>query len=1063
MPALTEIEKLEQGLTALEAQRAILGDEVVEAMLAPIREKMAALRTTPTPPPSTEQQRKLVTILFADVSGFTLMSEAMDAEDVSETMNALWQKLDTLITEHGGRIDKHIGDAVMALWGTQTAREDDPERAIHTALLMQASLREFAAAHPNKPPLQMRIGLNTGVALLGAVGTMGEYTAMGDPVNIAQRLETAAPIGSILISHDTYRHVRGVFNVDTQPPIRVKGKTDPVLTYLVKSAKPRAFRVTTRGVEGLETHMVGRDTELNHLQAALDATMQHSQTHVATIVGEAGVGKSRLLYEFGNWVELRPERFRLFRGRATPGMTPRPYALMRDVFMDRFGIFDSDSVKVVWEKLEDGLARFIGWDSGGVMRAHFIGQLLGFDFSASPHLQGMLGNNQQLLDRALAYLTEFFAVITAPLEKTLQAPVIGTVIFLEDIHWADEKSLDLIAYLARECPALKLMIVCLTRLTLFERRPTWGADLPAALRLNLRPLSKESSEQLVREILRKVEDLPAHLQELIVNSAEGNPFYVEELIKMLIEDHVILKEDDDQRPWRVASERLAEVRVPPTLTGVLQARLDSLPADERLTMQKASVVGRIFWDKAVSTLGEVEAPEASTGDALARLHQRELIFRRDDPAFIDTHEYIFKHAILRDVTYESVLKRARRGYHLQVAHWLIAVTALNGREPEYYGLIGEHFEHAGEVALAVSYLNRAGAQALQISAFREAQSFFERALALVTSPEGAAWPEAQRWHLRLTRQLGEAYWRLGDFTTAQRHFEDSVAVAQVTSDLQGLAEAHARLGRLAYDQGALAEAQRHVEASLSAAKSVDDRATIAYVLNTSGYIANGRGDHLAAREMYLESLAIRKELGDPSEIAAALNSLGNVSVQLNTLAEAKGYYQESLTLYQNSGNRYGMSIPLYNLGDVALQEKDLPQAKEYFAASLELTKAIGNRFGLVYNFGALASVAYETGNYHEAKTHLREAITLALDIGAIRLFLSDLHTLAQVWIKDHQPTDAAELIGFIQNHPSFENGMQADLAESLAELQAKLAPEVLTAALDRGQARPLEWVKERVG
>ena len=270
---MSEHEQLEKAIAAIEAQRAILGNEVVDIALASMREKLAALESRREP-----QQRKQVTVLFADVSGFTAMAETMDHEEVSGVINSLWSRVDKAILEQGGRIDKHIGDAVMALFGTPIAQEDDPERALRAALKIQSEItawkKEFDDPLSNQPSraqnIQLRIGINTGPALLGTVGTTGEYTAIGDTVNLASRLEHAAPLGGILTSHDTYRHVGGVFDVTALEPISVKGKSEPVQVYRVNGIKPRSFRVTTRGVEGIETRTVGREPELEIMKAVFD-------------------------------------------------------------------------------------------------------------------------------------------------------------------------------------------------------------------------------------------------------------------------------------------------------------------------------------------------------------------------------------------------------------------------------------------------------------------------------------------------------------------------------------------------------------------------------------------------------------------------------------------------------------------------------------------------------------------------------------------------------------------------------------------------------------------------
>src|SRR6185312_4241437 len=455
------------------------------------------------------------------------------------------------------------------------AAEDDPERAVKAALAMQKELADFAASSGR--PLKMRIGVNTGPVLLGAVGANAEFTAMGDAVNLASRLEHAAPVGGVLISHDVYRHVRGVFEVESLEPISVKGKKEPIQVYLVKKANPRTFRSTSRGAD-IETPMIGREGELKILQDALRQAIEDRESQVVTVVGEAGLGKSRLLLEFDRWVELLPDRVWYFKGRASPSMINSPYGLLRDLFAYRFEILETDGADAVREKLERGVGGFLPGDSGAVEKAHFIGQLLGYDFSSSPHLKSVLGDARQMRERALVYVGQLFS------EAASKQPVL---LLFEDIHWADERSLEALAQVIAACPKLQLAAVFLARPALFERMPSWGEGRSNHQRVSLKPLSKLDSRRLVGEILRKVESVPADLRDMIVSNAEGNPFYVEELVKMLGEEGVIVQ---DGERLRVESGRLAELKVPPTLTGVLQARLDGLSAGERETLQRASVV-----------------------------------------------------------------------------------------------------------------------------------------------------------------------------------------------------------------------------------------------------------------------------------------------------------------------------------------------------------------------------------------------------------------------------------------------------------------------------------------
>jgi ABC-type oligopeptide transport system substrate-binding subunit/class 3 adenylate cyclase len=758
---MDERDQLEQAIATLDAQRATLGDTVVDIALASLREKLTALGTAQP----TEQQRKYATALFADITGSTHLSQRLDPEDSMAIMDGALQRFQAVIAQYDGRVLRFMGDGLKVIFGAPTAREDDAERAVRAGLALLDEARDYARAIEARWGLSgftVRVGIHTGPVVLGG-GVEGDNTATGMTINLAARMESTAPPGSLRISHATYRHVRGLFDVQPQPPLAVKGHDDPIQTYLVLRAKPRAFRVPTRGVEGVETRMIGRDAELQQLQDAFSAAVEDRESRVVTVLGEAGVGKSRLLYEFEHWVELRAETVWLFKGRARPELTNVPYALMRDLFAFRFAIQDSDSAVAVREKLERGIAMFLGSADVERTRAHFIGHLLGYDFSASPDLHAALADPRQFHDRALAYLVEFFAAATA------QQPA---AILLEDIHWADDRSLDLVHHIAQERPDLPLLVVGLARPSLFERRRAWGEGQAYHARIDLRPLAKRHSRQLVNEILKLADNVPSDLRELIVGGAEGSPFYVEELIKMLIDDGVIVT---GAERWHVEPARLAGVHVPPTLTGVLQARLDGLPPLERAVLQRASVVGRIFWNDAVVQLSAEridgrQLPSVKIEDRLAALRARELIYEREQSAFADCTEYIFKHALLRDVTYETVLKRVRKAYHAQVAIWLVAHSG--ERLGEYLGQIAEHYERADELDQAVAYLLQAGDRARAVAAYAEAIAAYERALALLKQHgvhERAA---------RTLMKLGLTYHQAFDFVRSRQAYDEGFALWQ---------------------------------------------------------------------------------------------------------------------------------------------------------------------------------------------------------------------------------------------------------------------------------------------
>ena len=437
-----------------------------------------------------------------------------------------------------------------------------------------------------------------------------------------------------------------------------------------------------------------------------------------------------------------------------------PYGLLRRIFAQRFEILESDSAAEVQEKFRAGMAVSLSSD-----QADLVGQLLGLDFSASQAVQAQLGSES------------FGELATTHLASYLRARASEpTVIFLEDIHWADDSSLDLLNHLVAAIPNMRLLVVCLARPPLYERRPSWGEGQEFHTQINLKPLSRRASRALVGEILQKAASVPTELRDLIVEGAEGNPFYVEELIKILIEDGVGVYGEDH---WQIELERLAGVQVPPTLTGVLQARLDSLPLEEKMLSQRAAVVGRLFWDAAVVELkakagGRLN--EEKIASLLETVRDRELIFRRERSAFAGTEEYIFKHALLRDVAYETVLLKLRRVYHKQVALWL--EVASGKRIREYLGLLAGHYELAGEMEKAVEYLLLAGDQARLTYACHEASGYYQRALSLL-GEQGKHDQAAQT-----LMKLGLTYDLAFDYHGARKAYEQGFAQWQKAAEAQ---------------------------------------------------------------------------------------------------------------------------------------------------------------------------------------------------------------------------------------------------------------------------------------
>jgi class 3 adenylate cyclase/tetratricopeptide (TPR) repeat protein len=987
------------------------------------------------------QERRMVTILFCDVKGSTAMAEQLDPEEWADVMNGAFEYLIRPIYHHEGTLAQLMGDAILAFFGAPVAHEDDPERAIRAGLEIAEGVQTYAGKLERERGIagfNVRVGVNTGLVVVGEMGSdlRVAYTAMGDAINLAARMEQNAPPGGVLITHDTYRHVRGVFDVLPQEPLLVKGKSQAVQTYLVERAKPRAWRIGMRGVEGVETRMVGRDAELLTLEEAFLDAIDEAETHAITVVGEAGVGKTRLLDEFLGWAELRTETFAFFKGRGGAVTQAVPYSLMRDMLAYRFDILDSDSAATVLAKLREGMAHILEPE-----RADVVGQLAGFDLEAagSQAVRALMGspNFGQL---ARAYFVQYVRGLVAG------QPM---VLLLEDLQWADDSSLDLVGQLVAEIPDAAMLIVGAARPSLFERRPSWGEGEEAHSRLDLRPLSRRATRGLVEEILRRVDDLPESLRDLVVEGAEGNPYYVEELIKMLIEDGVIVRGEPH---WRVRLDRLAELRVPPTLTGVLQARLDTLPQAEKVVLQRASVVGRLFWDGLVAQLAGDSVQHHEVHPLLVALRQRELIFRRERSAFAETQEYIFKHSILRDVTYETVLLKLRRTYHAQVAEWL--EVHAGERLGEYLAVIAGHYELAGEWARAAEYLQRAGEEAYRVGSVRDARDILQRALELL--PAGC---QAQRAILLV--RAGDVLRRLGDLSAAIERLEQGLAVAREVADRKAEAAALIALGGVDYTRGNWDAAESYAKEGLALARECGDVRSQAQATARLSWISTARGQHDDAVVWAEESLSLYEQVGDRQGMINAVNALGLVYLLRRELDRAAQCHRQHLTLDRETGDRVGMSVALNNLGEVARVRGDYDQARECYQEALAISSETGDAEGHASAVINLGVVYVAQGEDRAAWDCLRGGLGESAAIQSTPVVLYVLAVMAQLCARGGEPQRAGELLGLVLHHPSIRTDGLEEAQQGMEVLRAALPTKELEAALARGAKLDLQQlVKE---
>jgi len=618
------------------------------------------------------QERRLVTILFADLAGSTSLGERLDPERLREVLATYFAAMREEIEAEGGTVEKFIGDAVMAAFGVPVAHEDDPARAHRAALRMGRRLEEVNRSLADRfgVRLDIRIGVNTGEVLAATRPEPGEPMVTGDAVNVAARLEQLAEPGQIVVAERTARAARG-FRYRELGLRELRGKRDAVPAVLLEG---ETVGPVERGVPGLQAPMVGRDQELALLRTIYARAVAEGRPNLVTIYGDPGVGKSRLVREFLAWAETESPAPYITFGRCLPYGEGITYWPLAEILKRHAGVQDSDPTDAVLRKIETACDAVLEADPSidAVRTCRAIAYTAGLEFPTAP----MSGREpRQIRAEMHAAWRSFFSALSRT------APVVAVI---EDIHWADDALLDLLEELADRLLG-PVLLVCPARPELLDARPGWGGGRRNFSSVSLEPLTAEDAGRLVGHLL-SVDSLPARLRARILERAEGNPFFLEEIVRHLIDEGRIARDGDR---WR-ATERIGEVEIPDTVQAVLTARIDLLGPEEKRTLQRAAVVGRTFWPGPVRRLLNGDGDRVH--DTLERLAERELVLARLGSAFAGEPEFAFKHILTREVAYESLPRRDRARAHADVAGWLEEVAAERSRE--FVELLAYHYHEA---------------------------------------------------------------------------------------------------------------------------------------------------------------------------------------------------------------------------------------------------------------------------------------------------------------------------------------------------------------------------------
>ncbi|HWB55927.1 MAG TPA: AAA family ATPase [Gaiellaceae bacterium] len=777
------------------------------------------------------EERKVVTVLFADLAGFTARAESLDPEDVRSTLGDYHGRVRAELERYGGTVEKFIGDAVVAVFGAPVAHEDDPERAVRAAFAVHDAVARLNAADPLLD-LHLRVAVNTGEALVALDARPGEGDAMvsGDVMNTAARLQASAPVDGVLVGEATYRATERTILYEEVPAVEAKGKSQPVPAW--RAVEPRSrFGVDFEQAGGAP--LFGRQRELDLLLGALARAREERSVQLVTVVGVPGIGKSRLVWELSQVVDRDPGELVYWRqGRSLAYGEGVSFWALGEIVKAHAGILETDSGGVARDKLVNVLVEALADAEEARWIEEHLSTLVGL---------GEVEATGDRRDEAFAAWRRFFEAL---------ADLSPLVLVFEDLQWADDGLLDFVDHLVEWVRDVPMLVLCTARPELLARRPEWGGGKPNAATLSLPPLADEEIEHLLASLLDQPL-LPADTQSRLLAHAGGNPLYAEEYVRMLV------------------GAGTPGLELPETVQGIIAARLDALDPAEKLLLQEAAVVGKVVWVGALAAVGGRDRDE--TEDVLHALERKEFVRRERRSSVAGEGEYAFRHILVRDVAYGQIPRARRAELHERAAAWLESLAA--DRAEDRAEMLGHHYlaalgfaRSAGSsspelVERARVPLRQAGDRAYGLNAFEAAIGFYEAAL--------AGWPDADPARAEVLLAYGRAL-VVGGRDAGEEAIAQAVR-ALLAEDERGLAaEGEVMLGELAWRNARRGEARRRLDRAEQLIDGLPPSRSSAYVL---------------AQLARFEMLAQRREpaVARGREALAAADALGLELLRLHVL------------------------------------------------------------------------------------------------------------------------------------------------------------------------------------
>jgi class 3 adenylate cyclase/tetratricopeptide (TPR) repeat protein len=954
------------------------------------------------------EERRQASVLFADLSGYTAAAERMDPEAVKALVDRTLRRLGEEIERFGGTIDKFIGDNVMGVFGAPVSYEDDPERAVRAGLAMQAAMVEQnrQSEESQGVSFSLRVGINSGEVMAGAVGD--RYTVMGDVVNVAARLQAAGRPGTVTVGESTYRASRETISYERLEPLDLKGKEEPVPAWEAGSAMagPR------RGALRAQTPLIGREEEAGLLVSLVERVEREGRPYLVTVLGQAGVGKSRLLRELTARLGEGESAPTIRRGQCPPyaGVS---YLALVEVLREELELIDTDNPKAAWEKLLAGVTALmdeLGEPESAERNAALLAVPIGID--PPEGMEPADADDPQRMREAL------FSAARAVIEAIARRRPL--VLALDDIHWADEGMLDLIDHLARWVRA-PLLLVCLARDELLERRPGWGGGRKNATAISLEPLTESETRELVAALMPDSENGERAVIPQVAERSGGNPLFAEEMVNRLIEEDTV--------------ELSA---LPGTVQSLLAARLDSLDRLERRLLLHAAVVGQVFWEGSLEGAAQEEGLDLDR--TLTMLEEKDLVVPSARSRLAEEREYSFKHVLIRDVAYGMLPKAVRCRKHVEVGEFIREKAG--DRIDAFVGLVAEHYARAAalgsEAGLEHDDLVKLQSEALELlegagdaaaALYSNAEAFERYSASLELTDELAAADRA-----RIGEKQGDVALRMGRVDAAVAVWERCLEYHRTEEDLARVADLHRKIGAALWHKGerraSIDNYQRGIdllkdgppcielvrlyeeaaslymhtgdnmlaiyasEKALRLAERLDEARAASRAHGIFGRVFGRIGDSEKARENLERSVALARE-SDRSEAVRALLTLGyHLEISEADYGGAAEAYREALELAQEVGDLPSQVELHASLGQLAVESADWDEVERATDASESLAEREGLHGKLCFPFLLRGVLSWRQGDWEKATKWFRRAHELGEQVGRSEVAFNALHWLA---------------------------------------------------------------------